>query len=557
VLETTRSSSFLPGANLVGQGGLASWQLALPTLDLTEVVCLGRPEPATLHALARLARRVTVCDHAHVLSRSAPGPIQPRLPNVTTLPWEEKEPALGGIRADLVVVTPDWARVAMAVNGTPSLAQRILKPGGHIYWETREEPAPAARADRDDAPRRSAPVGLSLRLLPDSGEVNAIVPYHDPEALAFLAARGFVRQPKKRGRLGRLWPRRVARPGRHGWIAGGTALAVASAPPRYVCEVAASCGIDIEGCRWALVAPGTYASRKAVFFLFSSDSALPRDVVKVTRAAEMNRRLRNERDALERLAPLGLVGVPRVRFAGSHAGLEILGQSALDGAPFRASTEGRPDCPHASRALRFLTELGARTLADPAPGARLAESLEPLFARFVELYRPHPGTQRFLREQIETLAGLSLDIPSVFQHGDPGLWNLLVANDGGIAFLDWEAAEPAGVPLWDLFYFYRSFCMQSVRVRGRWARMSALSRRLLDSGPLQAVLGRAIAVYRERVPVPTEAVLPLFHTCWMHRALKEATRLPANHLHAGHYVGLLLRGIEQQRRGRLCPLVMP
>jgi hypothetical protein len=87
--------------------------------------------------------------------------------------------------------------------------------------------------------------------------------------------------------------------------------------------------------------------------------------------------------------------------------------------------------------------------------------------------------------------------------------------------------------------------------------MSALSRRLLDSGPLQTVLGSAIAAYRERVPVPTDAVLPLFHTCWMHRALKEATRLPANRLHAGHYVGLLLRGIEQQRRGRLCPLVMP
>jgi hypothetical protein len=187
----------------------------------------------------------------------------------------------------------------------------------------------------------------------------------------------------------------------------------------------------------------------------------------------------------------------------------------------------------------------------------LAESLEPLFTRFVELYQPHSDPRRFLREQIEILAELSPGVPSVFQHGDPGLWNLLVAGDGSIEFLDWEAAEPAGVPLWDLFYFYRSFCMHSVRVRGRWARMNALSRRLLDAGPLQTVLGQAIAVYRERVAVPADAVLPLFHTCWMHRALKEATRLPANRLHSGHYFGLLLRGIEQQRRGRLGPLVLP
>ena len=44
----------------------------------------------------------------------------------------------------------------------------------------------------------------------------------------------------------------------------------------------------------------------------------------------------------------------------------------------------------------------------------------------------------------------------VFQHGDPGVWNLLITPDGRPAFLDWEAAEHHGMPVWDLFYAARS-----------------------------------------------------------------------------------------------------
>ena len=32
-------------------------------------------------------------------------------------------------------------------------------------------------------------------------------------------------------------------------------------------------------------------------------------------------------------------------------------------------------------------------------------------------------------------------------------------EDGRVVFLDWEAAEARGMPLWDLFYFLRSFAV--------------------------------------------------------------------------------------------------
>ena len=42
-------------------------------------------------------------------------------------------------------------------------------------------------------------------------------------------------------------------------------------------------------------------------------------------------------------------------------------------------------------------------------------------------------------------------------------------------------------------------------------------------------------------------VAPLFYTCWMHRALKESTRLTREQLHAGHYIRLLRLCMQHER----------
>jgi hypothetical protein len=44
--------------------------------------------------------------------------------------------------------------------------------------------------------------------------------------------------------------------------------------------------------------------------------------------------------------------------------------------------------------------------------------------------------------------------------------------------------------------------------------------------------------------VPGELIEPLFYTCWMHRALKESTRLTAGNLERGHYFSVLSACIE-------------
>jgi aminoglycoside phosphotransferase (APT) family kinase protein len=185
----------------------------------------------------------------------------------------------------------------------------------------------------------------------------------------------------------------------------------------------------------------------------------------------------------------------------------------------------------------------ARATADPdvAAPAAVAGALEDLLGRFVSVYGASAGEEAFLREQIERVRRSTSPFPVVLQHGDPGPWNLLAIPGDGVAFLDWEAAEEPGPPLWDLFYFLRSFVVQSSRRRRVRNRLRAASDDLLAITPVTRAAAGWVAAYRTAVGVPAELVEPLFHCCWMHRAVKEATRIgPGRRGHYAELSGLLV-----------------
>lgn len=319
-------------------------------------------------------------------------------------------------------------------------------------------------------------------------------------------------------------------------------------PPRYVCELAAEAGLDVSRHRWTLTVPGDYASRKVTLRLLAPGAGEPEAVVKLTRAPAFNARLENERRALDALERAGVGGdgsVPRTLFAGTHAGLAVVGETAVAGIPFRRLTSARPDCPLAARAVEWLVDLGART-AHPGDPAEAGAVLDGLFARYRELYAPEPEERAFLAAQIDSLRR-SAAFPLVFQHGDPGTWNLLATGAGAVGFLDWEAAEPDGMPLWDLFYLLRSFGVTVARAGGVRDSLRGLARGYLADTELARRLAAATADACDRAGVAVELVEPLFYTCWMHRALKEACRLPSRRLRRGHYVRLLRLCIAERR----------
>jgi hypothetical protein len=120
----------------------------------------------------------------------------------------------------------------------------------------------------------------------------------------------------------------------------------------------------------------------------------------------------------------------------------------------------------------------------------------------------------------------------------------MATESGKAAFLDWEAAEIQGMPLWDLFYFLRSYSVGAARAYGKADALSSFTQLLSGEAPMSEFFYKATVRYCQAVGIEPSLIVPLFYTCWMHRSLKEANRLPAAKLNEGHYVSLLRLAIQ-------------
>jgi Phosphotransferase enzyme family len=285
-----------------------------------------------------------------------------------------------------------------------------------------------------------------------------------------------------------------------------------------------------------------------IFFLFDGEAEGPESIVKITRDPALNFRLENEWRALTLLAGTEVgASVPRPVFLGRHTGLAVLGETAIDGVFFRERTHRTPNCPFAHAAADWLVELGAATAHPPSGGAAVVgAALERLLADFKAVYRIGESHERFLAEQVAVVAQADNGLPVVFQHGDPGPWNLMVTADGAPAFLDWEAAEPEGMPLWDLFHFLRSYGLAVSRAAGTHDPMRSFEQQFLADSELGPFVVRATRSACAATGLSPRLVEPLFHLCWMHRAIKEAARFSPERVDEGRYVNLLRLGIERR-----------
>jgi hypothetical protein len=532
---------FSPGSNVKGSVGGANWCYVLPSLELGRIVCLGRPSAAALMTFARLGDEVVVCAPAATLRELERAAAATRLTNVTLVEATGfGSPGLPEGCADLVFV-PRLPVLRRARSESLEHVRRLLKPEGVAYVEG----GALARID----------AGTALWLAPASGEVRVAAPLSDRRAIdylehAFLHRTVFRRQLFRRP--GRVLARhsaanRIVR--RRGALVGRQATPENVAVPAYIRAIAAEAGVDLDRKRWALAAPGDFPSQKVLLFLFGTGEA-PETIVKITRDPELNYRLENEWRSLTILRERGVGSrdtLPSPLFLGSHRGLGVLGESAIDGIPFRSCTEATATCPHARAAVDWLLDLGAATVSRAtaqAPGA-LSE-LGPRLERFRRIYRLTRDEELLLESHTAALTESAVGFPLVFQHGDPGPWNILVTPDGKTAVLDWEAGEPRGMPLWDLFHFLRSYGLQVSRRAGTRDPQKSFAQQFLERGGVHRLLVDATRLFRSRTGLAAELVEPLFYTCWIQRALKEAATLPPERLDRGRYIGILRLAIARR-----------
>lgn len=610
MLSRTLATNYAPGINLKHDLAGASWTYLMPHLELDQVVCIGAPTRAALKTLLRISQHITiagqgagmgdgavenaakidvVADIASVLNQD-PGSVD--LIFLTNSGSVRRLYEDAHFQEQLVeLMREDGLIYFELAPGTRLLdLQERLKPGKlrecfdspQLLWLTPWHGEVETAVPVVD--RRMVDYFFKHKLYSPSLTINS-----------FKQRAGWRRRSKKRGSGGGKQKRggsksllqqarASSRPllraiaaktmkgfgqverallrskrsmRRYGVFVqphGGSGALDIAPPPSYLQSVAAAAGMDISEHRWGFSARGRYSSRKLLFYLFAAQEQNGEEpgndyIVKMVRDPVYNERLENEYRALALLDELGVQGsavYPKAEFLGYHNGLAIAGESHVDGVPFRAKTHATADCPYMREVISWLSYLGEATALRSTAAVQIAEAMEQLLASFVEIYRPSEEVYHFLSRQVALIAGFQGQIPLVFQHGDPGTWNIFVTRAGRVAFLDWESAEPQGMPLWDLFYFMRSYATWVARSSAKKDSLLAFRQQLLSEGPLAEVIVEATAQYCRQIAVAPELVEPLFYTCWMHRALKQATSLPVQRLNGGHYVNLLRLTIEQR-----------
>ena len=520
--------------NVRGGASGASWRFLLPSLDLSATVIVGSPSALDRRAIAAVGGEPAILE-----PRSFSGRRRARRAGVPPKRGTRPDPAPASMHS--VVVLGRSGASALRKRRIRAELSRIVSPDAVSLVLRTEQRG----SERSTTPLPGA-VRERLRVGTTDGDVRWAAPRADAAATELGRSLGERVGGGVRGRALRLLavPRRLVV---RGTVAADVVSTVpVSGPPRYLCDLAAASGLDVTRRRWAMAIPGLYASNKAVFFFLPEGSDGPDIVVKLARAPSQNLRLENESAALRELVGTRWFrpgSAPRELFFGIHEGARVLGETALTGSPFRQRTTARSDCPHARAVVERLLDLGVGTAAPQDP-ASLRSSVAELLERYRRLYRPEPRHDAFLAEQVDLLA--SVTVPSVFQHGDPGTWNILIGRDAEVGFLDWEAADPHGVPLWDIFYFLRSFAVTVSRADGTDDALAAIRRSYVQSSPLADLLVDTVGRARAALALPAASIEPLFHTCWMHRAVKQAARLSGRRLRRGHYHRLVSMTIEER-----------
>ena len=266
-----------------------------------------------------------------------------------------------------------------------------------------------------------------------------------------------------------------------------------------------------------LITPRFRASSHVVILVFTEGGSDPVLVAKVPRLkgaqSSLEREVANLRSAHASCAT-GLDSIPRVVAFEEYCGRPMLVETALIGRAMDPTVVRRRlgDCCDA--VIGWLTEV--QSSLEYAPESekgwyeRLVERpllyLSEVFPLSLEETRLLDRT----RDLLSPLQGMRL--PLVLEHGDLSSPNVMLLRDGGTGVVDWELADPHGLPTYDLFFFltYAAFAVRKARTNGQYVRAFH-----------EAFFGRKawarqyVRVYAEQFELEFDALTPLFALCWV------------------------------------------
>lgn len=431
--------------------------------------------------------------------------------------------AAPGSRGVVVLSEPDAATLAAA--------GRAVAPGGAVYVEWRRAPRGPGGLERALA---AAGLGLAGAYWPtpwpDRAQAPRVwVPVAAAEPMSWY--RGTRAPAGRAARLAWAAETRTWQAARRGGALASLAVvavpAGAAVPEPWMATLARRAAAHAPaGTPEVLLLTGGRASRnKRVGLVFAPGAARPALAVKTARTAAGEVGLRHEADVLDLLARTPGPGVhpaPRLVFRHDAPGGVAVGTGVAEGTPvldlLTPDSHGRIT----QQVTDVLLALARRSVpAAPDHQARLIDGVQQAF-RTMFAGAVSSGEVAEAERRLATLPSL----PPVVEHRDCSPWNVLRTPDGDLVLLDWESAEPAGLPMLDLHYF-QTFA--ALALEGRIAAADEATYRRTWN-PASGV-GRRVAACERRyltgLGLPAACAHPLRLLTWMVHARSEHARLLA------------------------------
>jgi aminoglycoside phosphotransferase len=276
-----------------------------------------------------------------------------------------------------------------------------------------------------------------------------------------------------------------------------------------------------------LVTPRFQASSHVVFIILSEDRREPALVAKVSRLAGISESLEREYANLRKIQASrsqGFDSIPYVVTLDDIDDYPILVETALVGRQMDPPTVRKDPLNCIKSIFDWLIELQEATSVNDNTEAdwfgRLVERPIHFFQQMVPLHGEEQGLVQKTQDLIGPLRNSAL--PLGFEHGDLSHPNVMWLKGGGPGILDWEQAEPRGLPVSDLFFFltYVAFAKHGARENAN--HLPAIQAAFFGK---DAWARSYVREYANRTQVPVYTLTPLFALCWLRYLVTQLKRL--------------------------------